>query len=285
LERSYYDAEQKLFYGASEIGFVTISDFGAYPQNVTTLDISFALPNSLTDIKICGDYLFYTTKNDPQPGTLHIYTKAIRNTSDGTGGTFFTAPQKLHEILVGAGPDNIAVTKNCTVVATANEGEGDYTDNLGLVNPVGSVSIVRGPFDDQSVPQHTLVSLNKWTEKELIDKGVHFPLSLNAMRYWNATLDEANFVQAIDTYTPDMMLEPEYVTFSHDERHIFANLQENNALVVIDMATSLATDIYACVETVVCVVVPVCAHWTVSPWRSLFCQQIRTQVGQSSRYH
>jgi hypothetical protein len=145
LERSYYDAEQKLFYGASEIGFVTISDFGAYPQNVTTLDISFALPNSLTDIKICGDYLFYTTKNDPQPGTLHIYTKAIRNTSDGTGGTSFTAPQKLHEILVGAGPDNIAVTKNCTVVATANEGEGDYTDNLGLVNPVGSCRSINGP--------------------------------------------------------------------------------------------------------------------------------------------
>jgi hypothetical protein len=115
-------------------------------------------------------------------------------------------------------------------------------------------------------------------------KGVHFPLSLNAMRYWNATLDEANFVQAIATYTPAMMLEPEYVTFSHDERHIFANLQENNALVVIDVATSLATDIYACVETVVCVVY-VCAHRTVSPLRSPFCQQIRTQVGQSSRYH
>lgn len=255
LERSYYDAEQKLFYGASELGFVTISDFATYPTNVTTLNISFALTESMTDIKICGDYLFYTTKHDPDPGTLHVYRKAVRRAiekNDDGPPQFITAPRLLYEIPVGVGPDNIAVSKDCAVVATANEGEGDYSSETGLlIDPVGSVSIVRGPFNDDgaAAPRHTLVALDRWTEAELISKGVHLPLSRNAMQYWNATLDQVNFDLAINAYTPDMMLEPEYVVFSHDETQIFVNLQENNALVTIDVVTNTATDIYSCVFT------------------------------------
>lgn len=236
LERSYYDADQKLFYGGSEIGFVTISDFNEYPDNVETLDISFPLPDSLTDIKICGEYLFYTTKDDPNPGMLHIYHKAMRN------GTSFTAPMLLQQVDVGVGPDNILVSKDCNTVATANEGEGDYDDDTGLVNPVGSVSIVRGPFKD-GVFNHTIVSLDVWSEEELLEMGVHLPLSQNAMIYWSATLG-LDFSEAIESYTPDSMLEPEYLAFSGDEEKIFVNLQENNALIVIDVQSNTATDIH-----------------------------------------
>jgi hypothetical protein len=121
-----------------------------------------------------------------------------------------------------------------------------------LIDPVGSVSIVRGPFDGVAgaAPRHTLVSLDRWTEAELISKGVHLPLSRNAMQYWNATLDQVKFELAINAYTPDMMLEPEYVVFSHDETQIFVNLQENNALVTIDVVTNRATDIYSYVFAV-----------------------------------
>ena len=237
LERSYYDADQKLFYGGSEIGFVTISDFSSYPDNVATLDISFPLPDALTDIKICGDYLFFTTKDDPNPGLLNIYSKA-RN----EGGGNFTAPELIQSIETGAGPDNILVSKDCMTVATANEGEGDYEEEL--VNPVGSVSIIRGPFDDtENPPSHTLVSLNEWTEDELLEMGVHLPLSLNAMKYWSAELG-LDFDAVIASYTPDVMLEPEYLAFSEDESQIFVNLQENNAVVVVNVANNTAIDIH-----------------------------------------
>lgn len=214
---------------------MTISDFADYPDNVETLDISFALPDSLTDIKICGDYLLYTTKDDPNPGMLHIYEKAKRNNDT------ISAPMLLQQVEVGVGPDNILVSKDCLTVATANEGEGDYDETF--VNPVGSVSIVRGPFNE-GVFNHTLVALDVWTEEELLEQGVHLPLSRNAMIYWSAALG-LDFSAAIESYTPDSMLEPEYLAFSEDEGKIFVNLQENNALVVIDVESNTATDIHA----------------------------------------
>jgi len=214
---------------------VTISDFSTFPTTVDTLDISFPLPDSLTDIKICGDYLFYTTKDDPNPGTLNIYKKAFKTNET------ITAPEFMQAIEVGVGPDNILVSKDCMTVATANEGEGDY--EVELINPVGSVSIIRGPFDADTV-SNTLVSLNNWSEDELLEAGVHLPLSLNAMKYWSAELG-LNFDSAIENYTPDMGLEPEYLAFSADESHIFVNLQENNALVVINVTSDTATAIYA----------------------------------------
>ena len=41
-----------------------------------------------------------------------------------------------------------------------------------------------------------------------------------------------------------MNLEPEYLAFSADESQIFVNLQENNALVVINVENNTAIDIY-----------------------------------------
>jgi hypothetical protein len=88
------------------------------------------------------------------------------------------------------------------------------------------------------------VSLNKWTDEELIDKKVHMPLSLNAMMYWD-TFEEINFTAAIDAYTPASVLEPEYLAWGQDESKLYANLQENNALVIVDVATNEAESIHS----------------------------------------
>jgi hypothetical protein len=240
LERSYYDSKTKLFYGGSEIGFVTISDFSAYPT-VTVTDVGFPLTSALTDIKICDDLLFVTIKNDPGNGELLVYSAASIGEAGG-----YVAPVLLQTLTVGAGPDNIAVSKDCMTVVTANEGEGVYDDSTGLINPVGSVSILKGPFGADSVPDNMLVSLDKWTEAELLEKGVHLPLSLNAMIYWQAFLGSAiDFSDAISNYTPDAGLEPEYLAFNGDESKIYVNLQENNAVIVVDVSTATATDIFA----------------------------------------
>ena len=225
-----------MFYGGSELGFVTISDFSKYPD-VDILDVSFPLPDKLTDIKICDDFLLFTTKDDPNPGALHVYKKAMRDNETDT----IAAPSEIQSIEVGVGPDNIIVSKDCMIVATANEGEGSYEESL--INPVGSVSIVRGPLDDKDATTHTLVGLDVWSEEELLAQGVHLTLSLNAMKYWSAELG-LNFDDAISSYTPDMNLEPEYLAFSADESQIFVNLQENNALVVINVENNTAIDIY-----------------------------------------
>jgi hypothetical protein len=171
---------------------------------------------------------------------LHVFDTAKR-TADGT----LTPPVLIQSVSVlGVGPDNILISKDCMTVATANEGEGVYEDSL--INPVGSVTIFKGPFDvASSPPRATLVSLNKWTEGELLAMGVHMPLTLNAMIYWDATGDiDVDFADAIAAYTPDAVLEPEYLAFSADESQIFVNLQENNAMVIVDVASGLAESIH-----------------------------------------
>jgi len=228
-----------IFYGGSELGFVTINDFENYPD-VTQADFGIQLEYTLTDIKVCGSLLFITTKDDPSPGSLRVYNTATRN---GTSG--INPPSLIQTFEVGIGPDNIIVSEDCTMATTANEGEGDYDDTVGLINPEGSVTIVRGPFfDSTNTPTVTQVSLNKWTDDELIEMGVHLPLSLNALKYWNM-MENINFTAAIESYTPATVLEPEYLAWGQNETKLYVNLQENNAMVIIDVATNEAESIHA----------------------------------------
>jgi hypothetical protein len=239
LERSYYDSVEMIFYGGSELGFVTVSDFKDFP-NMTVADFAITLEDTFTDIKVCGALLFVSTKDDPSPGMLHIYTTVTRNNNGS-----LVPPTLIQSVEVGVGPDNVIVNKDCTIVATANEGEGDYDDLIGLINPEGSVSILRGPFNDTSNPPSvSQVSLNKWTDEELIDIGVHMPLSLSAMMYWNS-FEGYNFSAAIETYTPAAVLEPEYLAWGRNESKLYVNLQENNAVVIIDVATDEAESIHS----------------------------------------
>jgi hypothetical protein len=180
-----------------------------------------------------------TTKDDPNPAALHVYNAVTRSGDNGS----LVEPTLIQSVEVGVGADNILVSKDCSIVATANEGEGQYDEFL--VNPEGSVSIIRGPFNDTSnPPSMTLVSLNKWTDEELLDKKVNMPLSLNAMMYWN-NFDGINFTAAIEAYTPASVLEPEYLAWGQDESKLYVNLQENNALVIVDVATNEAESIYS----------------------------------------
>ena len=241
LERSFYSSDQKIFYGGSEQGVITVSDYATYPDSVST-PIGLSVTDTVTDLRGCGGLLFVTTKDDPNPGTLHVFTEATR-AEDGS----LIAPSIIQSLAVGIGPDNIAVTKDCLTMATANEGEAYYDDELGFINPAGSVSILRGPFDNADAPpSNTLVSLNEWTEEILIQRKVHLPLSLNAMIYWSNVLgDDFNATNALENYSPDQVLEPEYVVFSADEKMILCNLQDNNAVVYIDVETNTATNIFS----------------------------------------
>jgi hypothetical protein len=243
LESSYYDASEQVFYGGSELGFVTLTDFSNWPDS-TVAPFGISLESDLTDMIVCDDFLMIATKDDPNPGMVHIYSKS-RRSDDGS----LSEPTLIQSVEVGVGPDYIMASKDCSIVATANEGEGVYDDTLGLINPEGSVSILRGPFDDVSKPpSHTLVSLDEWTDEELIEQGVHLPLSLNAMIYFNSlnTSDfSVDFNAAIANYTSAAVLEPEYLAWNEDESKIYVSLQENNALVIVDVESGVAESIHS----------------------------------------
>lgn len=103
LEQSFYDASQKIFYGGSELGFITVSNFGAYVASSVVTDYGIPLNYSLTDLEVCNGLLFVSTKDDPNPGYVHVY-EAVKRAEDGTT---LSPPTFLQSIEVGVGPDKL----------------------------------------------------------------------------------------------------------------------------------------------------------------------------------
>lgn len=204
------------------------------------LDIVITDKDAYTDITVCPEkgILFATTKNDPNPGSVVIYKAATRS-EDGT----VASPELIHTVEVGAGPDNIKTNKDCTILAVANEGEGDYGEEL--INPEGSVTLIKGPFTAADVTAATVTF--PWTDEELLEKGVHLPLSKNSLEYWDDHSNVAgdlNFTAARASYTAASVLEPEWLVWSADEKYVLVNLQENAALVKVNVENETAEDIY-----------------------------------------
>lgn len=204
------------------------------------LPIVITNKDTYTDISVCSEQgiLFATTKDDPNPGHLAIYKVATRS------GDSVVKPELVHTIEVGYGPDMAKPNKDCSILAIANEGEGVYEDYL--INPEGSVTLIDGPFLDASPPTVSIVTF-PWTDDELLAKGIHLPLSKNALEYWDdhsGVADDLNFTAARASYTAASVLEPEWLVWTADEKYVLVNLQENSALVKVNVADKKAEDIY-----------------------------------------
>ena len=197
--------------------------------------------DTYTRVHVCSEQgvLFASTKDDPNPGSVSIYKAATRD------GDTVAAPELIHTVEVGAGPDMILPNKDCSILAVANEGEGDYGDFL--INPEGSVSLIRGPYLDASTPPTVSTVTFPWTDDELLAKGIHLPLSASALEYWDeysSIAGDVDFTAARAAYTAASVLEPEYLAWSGDEKYVLVSLQENSALIKIDVASEVAEDIY-----------------------------------------
>lgn len=201
-----------------------------------------------TDVYVCSEQgvLFASFKDDPNRGNVAIYKAAARD-----GDTVFS-PELLHIVEVGYGPDMILPNKDCTILAVANEGEGVYLkEQEFLLNREGSVSLIKEPFLDASIPPTVTNIEFPWTDDELLEKGIHLPLSEKALEYWDdhsSIADDLNFTLARAMYKAASQLEPEYVAWSANEKYLLVGLQENSALVKINMETEEADGIYRCVS-------------------------------------
>ena len=236
-----YDKKEKILYGISEQGFVTLIDQANAPEVAPQLPIVVEAEGTFTFAAVCADrgLLFLVTKDDPNLGHVLVYKASVRS-EDGT----VVPPELLTKVEVGYGPDMARPNSACTMLAVANEGEGDYDDTLGLINPPGSVSLVN--LEDLDNIFSTDVPF-LWTDEELIAKDIHLPLSKNALEYWDeysSISADVNFTLARATYTTASVLEPEWLEWSADEKHVLVNLQENAALVKINVETATAEDIY-----------------------------------------
>lgn len=149
-----------------------------------------------------------------------VVVVAVENANKQENGkivAFTAVGELLVELPAGALPDMCAFTPDGEYLFVANEGEpsDDYS-----VDPEGSITVIDG---DGVITNITFEAFND-KKQYLINKGIRI---------------FGNNGQA--TVAQD--LEPEYIAFSEDSKYAYVNCQENNALIVIDIATLSIIDI------------------------------------------
>ena len=180
--------------------------------------LSMADPNEL-------EFLFYVELGSGSPNSVAVVgdavAVAVAADTAGVAGEvrfFDTDGAFLHSVPVGFLPDALTVSDDGTLLAVANEGEPDY--NIP-VDPEGSATIV----DLSAGVTNAVATQVPFTSIQPED------------------LDES-----IRIFGPDATiaqdLEPEYVAFSADNSELYVSCQENNAMVVIDVATASVVDIW-----------------------------------------
>ncbi|XP_071946081.1 mesenchyme-specific cell surface glycoprotein-like [Antedon mediterranea] len=217
IEQSAYDNVNKLVYGAGS-SFIHVIDFSNASNPIIIKKVH--TPGVANDIELCGDFVAVTvSNNDPyQPGTVLIFS--LYNKTDDSF-------QIIQNITVGSEPDMLKFTKNCRSIVVANEGEAfTSTDGNDIVNPEGSLSIITFASNDLSKsPNVSNADFQKFNSMsdELEAKYVRYPY-------------KGYISKQKDTFSQNM--EPEYIAFSSDESKAYVALQENNAIAIVDMATS-----------------------------------------------
>ena len=131
----------------------------------------------------------------------------------------------INQVEVGAMPDMITFNKTYTKILTANEGEPDatYTND-----PVGSVSII-----DLTPGYAALTNANVTSVGFTAYNGQEAALRAQGIRVFSTSA----------TVAQDF--EPEYLAISDDNTKAYVTLQENNALVTIDLTTNTITSLTA----------------------------------------
>ncbi len=131
----------------------------------------------------------------------------------------------ISQVQVGAMPDMLIFNNNFTKILTANEGEPDasYTND-----PVGSVSII-----DLTPGYSNLTNANVTNIGFTAYNGQEAALKAQGIRIFSTSASVAQD------------FEPEYIAISDDNSKAYVTLQENNALLTINLTTNTITSLSA----------------------------------------
>ena len=218
-------------YASGEVAEIVAHDSGTQRLFVTNseenqLDIvDFSTPGTLSPINSISMEPFGGGINSVavNEGVVAVALEANTVTDNGSVAFFDTDGNLLSQVEVGPLPDMVAFTPDGSKVLTANEGEpnDEYT-----VDTEGSVSII-----DISGDIANLTNANVTT------------VSLSGFNAQEADLRAAGVRIFGPGATVAQDLEPEFIVISDDGSLAYANCQENNALVLIDIETATALDV------------------------------------------
>jgi hypothetical protein len=150
-----------------------------------------------------------------------IVAAAVENTNPQLNGAVVFFDQNgvfQNQVTVGAMPDMITFNQDYTKILTANEGEPNATYTT---DPEGSVSIINisGGIAALTQSNVTNISLSQFNGQEVA-------LRAQGIRIFTSSASVAQD------------LEPEYIAISTDNTKAYVTLQENNALMTIDLLTN-----------------------------------------------
>lgn len=203
---------QRLFIANSVAGKMDIVDFAnpAAPVLISSIDITpYGNINSIA---------------------VHdgIIAVAMENSNAQENGKIvFFDPDGVYvnEVPTGAMPDMITFSKDFTKVITANEGEPNSTYSI---DPEGSITVVdiSGGIVNLTSANATQIPLTQFNGQEIA-------LRAQGIRIFSTSASVAQD------------LEPEYVAVSDDNTRAYITLQENNAILVVDLLTNTIESIRA----------------------------------------
>ncbi|XP_046549457.1 mesenchyme-specific cell surface glycoprotein-like [Haliotis rubra] len=172
-----------------------------------------------TDVEFCGGYIFTALDNRTERanGKMIVFR-------------YNPATKQINEVLqvqVGAIPDMVKPTRDCSKIIVAVEGEAyEYPPNH-IIDPPGLVVIVNFP---SGVGGNTIISTLNF---ERFNERVPF-LEQSGVRH---VYRENN-----NPFSNDV--EPEYVAINADDTKAYIMLQENNAVATVDLETETISEVY-----------------------------------------
>ncbi len=216
-EISAYDPVSKRLFVTSNVGLQVLAlEDPAFPVLIEVIDFTqepFLLSSTdVTSVAVHNGIVAVAVPNavKDQPGQAVFLTAA-------TG-------ERLESVTVGVLPDMITFTPDGSKVLTANEGE---MQDGGVDTAPGSVSIIN-VASGFAAPAVTTVGFTAFDAQAqaLKDAGVRiFEVAPGVLR------------------APSLDFEPEYIAVSPDSSRAMVTLQEANAVALLDLNTSVFTEV------------------------------------------
>lgn len=154
-------------------------------------------------------------------------------------------PKHLNSITVGNFPSQILPNSNCTLLAISNENFDDLTHGLvTIVRDLDKVARGGEPNKVNIAMDAVVDGSSGWDDDYTLRKGLHMPLTKNALEYWDLhspIAEEADFTEVRSKYRSSFFVQGESMVWaSPRESELLVNLQLNNGLMRIDVARNQA---------------------------------------------
>lgn len=223
---AYDAATEQVFVVNANSGMVDILDISspATPVLADSLDMATDIAEAIEEIASADD-LGAANSIAVNGTTVAIAVEADNKQANGYVAFYQTDGTFLGAVEVGALPDMLTYTPDGSKVLVANEGEpnGDYS-----VDPEGTVSIIDVSGDEATVTQADVSAI---TFSDFNIGGARE----NELENVRVSAKSASVAQDF---------EPEYIAVSSDSTTAWVALQENSALVEIDLTDNSITAIH-----------------------------------------